>query len=58
MALALDAAASEFYVAEKKSYVFKKSGGRVLSGDQMVDFYQELVRKYPIVSIEDGVRRE
>ena len=54
IALALDAAASEFYVAEKKSYVFKKSGGRVLSGDQMVAFYKELSKKYPIISIEDG----
>ncbi|HTL69387.1 MAG TPA: phosphopyruvate hydratase, partial [Lacunisphaera sp.] len=52
--LALDVAASEFYVKEKKSYVFKKSDGRSLSGDQMVQFYQELVAKYPIISIEDG----
>jgi enolase len=54
IALALDAAASEFYVTEKRSYVFKKSGGRVLSGDKMVAFYEELVAKYPIISIEDG----
>jgi enolase len=54
IALALDVAASEFYVADKKKYVFKKSGGRVLSGDQMVAFYKDLVAKYPIISIEDG----
>ena len=52
--LALDVAASEFYVKEKKSYVFKKSTGEVLSGDDMVEFYKKLVAKYPIVSIEDG----
>ena len=52
--LALDVAASEFYVKEKKSYVFKKSDGRALSGDEMVQFYQGLVAKYPIISIEDG----
>ncbi|HVS54256.1 MAG TPA: phosphopyruvate hydratase [Opitutaceae bacterium] len=52
--LALDVAASEFYVAEKKRYVFKKSSGQSLTGDQMVEFYQKLVAKYPIVSIEDG----
>ncbi len=52
--LALDVAASEFYVKEKKSYVFKKSSGQVLSGDQMVDFYKKLIAKYPIISIEDG----
>jgi enolase len=52
--LALDVAASEFYVAEKKRYVFKKSDGRSLTGDQMVDFYKQLTAKYPIISIEDG----
>jgi enolase len=52
--LALDPAASEFYDAASKRYVFKKSDGRKLSGDQMVAFYKELVAKYPIVSIEDG----
>jgi enolase len=54
IALALDPAASEFYSTEKKSYVFKKSDGRALSGDAMVEFYAQLAAKYPIVSIEDG----
>jgi enolase len=54
IALALDVAASEFYVKEKKRYVFKKSDGRSLNGDQIVAFYRELVNKYPILSIEDG----
>jgi enolase len=54
IALALDVAASEFYVKEKKQYVFKKSDGRKLSGSQIVDFYKGLVAKYPIISIEDG----
>ena len=49
--LALDVAASEFYVKEKKHYVFKKSTGEILSGDDMVAFYQKLVAKYPIISI-------
>ena len=52
--LALDVASSEFYVPSSKQYVFKKSDGRKLSGDEMVAFYQALVKKYPIVSIEDG----
>ncbi len=52
--LALDVAASEFYVKEKSHYVFKKSDGRSLTGDQMVQFYKELVARYPIISIEDG----
>jgi enolase len=54
VALALDPAASEFYVSEKKRYVFKKSDNRELTGDEMVAFYKKLVAKYPIVSIEDG----
>ncbi len=52
--LALDVAASEFYVKEKKQYVFKKSTGEVLTGDDIVNFYKKLVAKYPIISIEDG----
>ncbi|MDD3180550.1 MAG: phosphopyruvate hydratase [Opitutaceae bacterium] len=52
--LALDVAASEFYRNDKKRYVFKKTDGRALSGDQMVAFYKELISKYPIISIEDG----
>ncbi|MBP6508404.1 MAG: phosphopyruvate hydratase [Opitutaceae bacterium] len=52
--LALDVAASEFYVKEKKAYVLKKSTGQVLSGDEMVEFYKKLTAKYPIISIEDG----
>ncbi|MBM3842698.1 MAG: phosphopyruvate hydratase, partial [Verrucomicrobia bacterium] len=52
--LALDVAASEFYVKEQKAYVFKKSSGDVLSGDEMVEFYRRLTAKYPIISIEDG----
>ncbi|HXA14091.1 MAG TPA: phosphopyruvate hydratase [Opitutaceae bacterium] len=54
IALALDVAASEFYDKEKKRYIFKKSDGRVLTGEQMVAFYKDLAKKYPIISIEDG----
>src|SRR5436305_900218 len=50
--LALDVASSEFY--DGKNYVFKKSSGRKLSGEELVNFYVELTGKYPIVSIEDG----
>ena len=51
--LALDVASSEFYNGDG-NYTFKKSSGRKLSGDELVDFYVELCGKYPIVSIEDG----
>src|ERR1700681_4202838 len=46
IALALDVPASEFYVEKKRSYVFKKSSGRAMSGAQIVEFYKELVAKY------------
>jgi len=52
--LALDVAASEFYDAKARQYVFKKSSGKRLAGDEMVEFYRQLTAKYPIVSIEDG----
>jgi len=51
--LALDVAASEFYDGNGK-YTFKKSTGKTVSGDELVDFYVNLCSKYPIVSIEDG----
>src|SRR5580765_5769439 len=51
--LALDVAASEFYNGEG-SYTFKKSTGKTVSGEELVDFYVGLCAKYPIVSIEDG----
>jgi len=52
--LALDVASSEFYDAKAANYVFKKSSGRKLSGEELVNFYVELTGKYPIISIEDG----
>jgi len=57
--LALDVAASEFANKTKDgkpdgTYTFKKSTGRKLTGDEMVEFYADLCAKYPIVSIEDG----
>jgi enolase len=51
--LALDVASSEFYTGGH-TYVFKKSTGQKLTGDQMVEFYVKLCGKYPIISIEDG----
>jgi enolase len=51
VALALDVAASEFY--EGGVYVFKKSDGRGRSKDEMVRLYDDWVRQYPIISIED-----
>jgi enolase len=51
--IALDPASSEFY--EDNTYVFKKSDKSRRSSDQMVQFWSEWRRQYPIVSIEDGM---
>jgi enolase len=56
--IAMDAAASEFYDVKKKKYIFKKSDGKVLSSEEMVDFWAGWVKKYPIVSIEDGLAED
>ena len=54
---ALDAASSEFCkeVNGKYEYHFKREGGVVRTTDEMIKWYEELVNKYPIVSIEDGL---
>ncbi len=53
--LALDVASSEFYVKSKKRYVFKKSDGKARTAEQMADFLEDWVNRYPIISIEDGM---
>jgi len=56
VAIALDPAASEFYDGSK--YVFKKSDGSVKTSEQLVKFWAECVRQYPIVSLEDGLAED
>ena len=51
---ALDVASSEFYDREKAKYVFGKSDGSERSSEEIVSFYEDLVNKFPIRSIEDG----
>jgi enolase len=58
IAIALDPASSEFYDKEKGKYVFKKSDKRELSSEELVGFYDEWIRKYPIVSLEDGLAED
>ncbi len=53
IALALDVAASELY--EEGVYVFRKSGGARRTSEQMIRFYEDLIRQYPIISLEDGL---
>jgi enolase len=53
--VAMDAAASEFYNAEEKVYHFHQSTGEKLTSDEMVGYWAEWVKNYPILSIEDGL---
>ncbi|MES2567525.1 MAG: phosphopyruvate hydratase [Bacteroidota bacterium] len=56
--IAMDAASSEFYNTDEKMYHFKKSTGDKLTSSQMVDFWADWRKKYPIISIEDGFAEE
>jgi enolase len=56
--IAMDAAASEFWVEEEKVYHFHKSGGEKLTSSQMISYWADWVKKYPIVSIEDGLHED
>ena len=54
--IALDAAASEFY--KDGRYHLKGEGGGSKSSDEMVAFYEEIINKYPVISIEDGLSED
>ncbi|MBN1534982.1 MAG: phosphopyruvate hydratase [Spirochaetes bacterium] len=56
--IALDPAASEFYDTKKQKYVFKKSDGSERDSAAMVEFWEGLMKKYPIISIEDGMAED
>jgi enolase len=56
--LALDPAASEFYDKGRKKYVFKKSDKSERTSEQMIDFWANWVKQYPIISIEDGMAED
>lgn len=58
MFIAMDAATSEFYDAKTKTYTFKKSSGKKLKSAEMVDYWASWVKKYPIISIEDGMAED
>ena len=58
IAIAMDAASSEMFSDTDKTYKFYKSSGKVISSDEMVDYWASWVNKYPIVSIEDGMAED
>ncbi|MDZ7649663.1 MAG: hypothetical protein U5K54_22370 [Cytophagales bacterium] len=53
--IALDPAASEFYDEKTKTYHFKKSSGKKLKPEEMADYWINWAKKYPIISLEDGM---
>ncbi len=56
--LTLDPAANEFYLQEENVYHLHKSSGEKLTPSEMVDYWAEWVKKYPIISIEDGMAED
>jgi len=52
--LAIDAASSEFYDRDSKSYIFKKSDGSKRTAEELIEYYVDLCARFPIISIEDG----
>ncbi len=56
--IAMDAANSELWKADKKKYVFHKSDGKELTSDDLVKFWTKWADQYPIISIEDGMAED
>ena len=56
--IALDPAASEYFITKENVYHLKKSTGEKLTPGQMVDFWADWVKKYPIISLEDGMAED
>lgn len=56
--IALDAASSEMFNDADKTYKFYKSSGKIISSDEMVAYWADWCKKYPIVSIEDGMAED
>lgn len=58
VAIAMDAAISELYDEKSKKYIFHKSSGAKLSSEEVVEYWVKWCKKYPIVSIEDGMAED
>jgi enolase len=56
--IAMDAANSELWDAKQKCYVFKKSDGKKMKSEELVKFWENWCKQYPIVSIEDGLAED
>jgi enolase len=58
VSIAMDAAASELYNVKDKKYHFHKSGKTVMSSEDLVEYWMKWCKKYPIVSVEDGMAED
>jgi len=58
IAIAMDAASTEMFDESKKTYKFYKSSQKTITSDEMVAYWTDWVKKYPIVSIEDGMAED
>jgi enolase len=58
VAIAMDAANSELWNAKEKKYIFHKSDGKKMTSEQLVKYWESWVKKYPIISIEDGMAED
>ncbi len=56
--IAMDAANSELWNAKEKKYIFHKSDGKKMTSEQLVEYWASWVKKYPIISIEDGMAED
>ncbi|MCW8814701.1 MAG: phosphopyruvate hydratase [Chlorobium sp.] len=56
--IALDPASSEYYDADRKKFVFKKSSGKELDASEMADYWEKWCSDYPIISIEDAMAED
>ncbi|MBN8834215.1 MAG: phosphopyruvate hydratase [Niastella sp. SCN 39-18] len=56
--IAMDAANSELWNAKEKKYIFHKSDGKKMTSEQLVKYWESWVKKYPIISIEDGMAED
>ena len=58
VSIAMDAANSELWNSKEKKYIFHKSDGRKMTSEQLVKYWQNWCRQYPIISIEDGMAED
>lgn len=56
--IAMDAATSEMYDEKSDMYVFSKSSGKKMTGEELVSYWADWCQKYPIISIEDGLAED